>query len=209
MKRTGMRLATAVTAAIVILLALQQFAWAHCDTLDGPVVRDARAALSAGDVTAVLKWVKPGHEAEIRQAFDKAVSVRSLGADAMALADQYFFETLVRLHREGEGAAYTGLKPAGHVAPPVAAADNALAAGSIESLIPKVRQEVEHGIKERFERVMQTAAHKDDSVEAGREYVEAYVIFTHYLEGLHNAIESAQEHHGAADDGKPQDGHAH
>ena len=102
--------------------------------MDGPVVKTAQAALEKGDVTPVLKWVKPEHEAEIRDAFQKTLAVRGLGKDARDLADKYFFETLVRLHREGEGAPYTGLKPAGAVEPVMAASDKALEAGSVDEL---------------------------------------------------------------------------
>jgi hypothetical protein len=86
---------------------------AHCDSLDGPVITEARAALEAGDVTSVLKWVSQDYEAEIRAAFDHVVEVRKLGGEARSLADRFFFETLVRIHRAVEGAPYTGLKPAG------------------------------------------------------------------------------------------------
>ena len=41
------------------------FAFAHCDTLDGPVVKTARAALEKGDVTPILKWVTNEYETEI------------------------------------------------------------------------------------------------------------------------------------------------
>ena len=39
-------------------------------------------------------------------------------------------------------------------------------------------------------------SHADDSVVAGREFVEAYVIFTHYVEGLHAIIKGSGGHHG-------------
>lgn len=55
-------------------------------------------------------------EAETRDAFQKSVSVRKTGATGKE-ADRHFFETLVRVHRAGEGAAYTGLKPAGEIDP--------------------------------------------------------------------------------------------
>ena len=90
---------------------LYPFVFAHCDTLDGPVVKTARAALEKGDVTPILKWVKKENEAEIRDLFKKTLSVRSKGKEAQELADMYFLETLVRVHRAGEGEPYTGLKP--------------------------------------------------------------------------------------------------
>jgi hypothetical protein len=38
--------------------------------------------------------------------------------------------------------------------------------------------------------------HADESIEAGREYVEAYVVFTHYVERLYNDATAKVEHHG-------------
>jgi hypothetical protein len=42
-------------------------------------------------------------EPEIKAACTKAVAVRAKGPEAKELADQYFLETLVLLHRAGEG----------------------------------------------------------------------------------------------------------
>ena len=72
---------------------------AHCDTMDGPVVKDARTAIEKNNVNYVLKWVHPEAEQEVREAFSLAMKVRDLGPDARTLADKYFFETLIRLHR--------------------------------------------------------------------------------------------------------------
>jgi hypothetical protein len=167
---------------------------AHCDTLDGPVVADARRALAAGDVTPTLKWVRADDEATIRAAFARALAVRPLGAEAQALADQYFFETLVRVHRAGEGAPFDGLKPAGSVAPPVAMADRALDAGSADGLIKPVLAHTEEGIRARFSRALETRTHAGDSVAAGREYVAAYVEFVHYVEAVAAAVHGAGAH---------------
>ncbi len=118
-----------------ILLFASQEALAHCDTMDGPVIREARQALEKGDITPVLKWVKKEAEPEIKEAFQKALAVRDKGPEAKDLADRYFFETLVRVHRAGEGAPYDGIKPAGtKVEPGVEAADKALESGSVDSL---------------------------------------------------------------------------
>jgi hypothetical protein len=106
----------------------------------------------------------------------------------------YFFETLVRLHRAGEGAPYTGLKPAGQVEPPVAAADNAIAEGQVDDLAAEIAKAAEKGVRERFDRLMEAKKHEDDSVEAGRRYVEAYVTFVHYVEGLHTTIAGGAGH---------------
>ena len=85
----------------------------HCDGMDGPVVKAAQKALEIGNVNLVLIWVQKADETEIRNAFAQTMQVRKLSPEAKALADRYLFEALVRLHRVGEGAPYTGLKPAG------------------------------------------------------------------------------------------------
>ncbi len=177
----------AVVLIAIALLTIPRAAWTHCDTLDGPVVAAARLALSKGDVTPTLKWVNREQEKEVKEAFRHAVSVRALGPEARELADMYFFETLVRLHRESEGAPYTGLKPAGSVKnPAVLAADEALERGSVDSLVALVTHHVEHGLRERFERTYRLKARAEDSVEAGRAYVASYVEFVHYAEALHS-----------------------
>jgi len=102
-----------IAVTVVLLVASPENASAHCDTLNGPVVTAARVALQRGDVTPVLKWVKSTEEREVRDAFRRTMAVRGASAEARDLADLYFFETLVRLHRQGEGEPYTGLKPAG------------------------------------------------------------------------------------------------
>jgi hypothetical protein len=164
---------------------------AHCDTLDGPVVKSARLALAAGDVTPVLKWVPVDHEQLIRNAFQNTMEVRKLGGQAQALADMYFFETLVRIHRAGEGAAYTGLKPGVEVDPAITMADNALESGSVDKLVGVLTDATAKGIRVRFRRAFEAKKHADESVVAGREFAEAYVIFTHYVEELHALLKGA------------------
>src|SRR5512140_1636436 len=122
---------------IVCVVAFLFPAWplfAHCDTVDVPVVTSAREALAKGDVTPVLRWVRKDDEGQIRSAFARALAVRGKGDEAKSLADEYFFETVVRVHRQGEGFPYTGLKPAGEVEPGIAAADAALVKGSADEL---------------------------------------------------------------------------
>ena len=184
-----------LAAGISVLLAGSAFA--HCDTTSGPVIPEAKAALEKGDVTPILKWVKQDNEAEIKAAFTKAVAVRAKGPEAKELADQYFLETLVRLHRAGEGAPYTGIKDE-PVEPIVAMADKALADGSADEMIKKISGHMAAAIKEKFTKVVEAQKNKDKSVEAGREFVEAYVIYMHYVEGIHTAIMSAGAHHAEA-----------
>ena len=196
----GNRMTTKVLAAAMLIFGMvgARPAAAHCDTLDGPVVSDARAALAKGDVTPVLKWVRPADEAEIRAAFAQATSVRSLSPAARQLADTYFFETLVRVHRAGEGAPFTGLKPAGEVEPGIAAADRALESGSVDGLVTAMTAHVAEGVSERFARAAAARKHAGDTVDAGREYVEAYVDFIHYVERVHEAAAGPAPAHGAA-----------
>jgi hypothetical protein len=178
-------------AAVVITLAglvlYPAAASAHCDALDGPVVQAARAALAKHDVSLVLRWVPPEREADVRAAFDRTLTVRTLGEDARGLADTWFFETLVRIHRAGEGAPYEGLKPAGHIEPYVAAVDRSLATGSVDGVVADVTALVGRGVRERFAKTRETATHADGSVDEGRAYVAAYVDYLHYVEALHQA----------------------
>jgi len=196
MRTEGIRLATlAATWLTIAVLGLPTKASAHCDTVDGPVVTEARTALESGDITPVLKWVKRNDETEVRGAFQRARAVRTKGPEARELADRYFFETLVRLHRAGEGAPYTGLQPAGAVEPLVAAADRAIAEGEVAHLAAEIGEAAERGVRERFDRLIAAKVHKDESVDAGREYVEAYVEFIHYAEKLHLTISGGAAHH--------------
>lgn len=197
-----------VTVFVVAgLLLLPHTAQAHCDTLDGPVVRDAKVALAKGEITPVLKWVKADDEAEIRAAFAQTVEVRKLGAKAQELADRAFFETLVRIHRAGEGAPYTGLKPAGAVEPVIAMADKSLERGSVDELAKTIAGHTEAGIRERFSLALRTNEHANDSVAAGREAVAAYVTYVHYVEGIAKAVH-AGPHHGEAA-ATPAEAHKH
>lgn len=184
---------TVKTLALVGMLILLRpaVALAHCDALDGPVVQAAREALAAGDAAPALRWVLPDSEAEVRAAFARAMQVRRSGADAQALADTWFFETLVRLHRAGEGEPFTGLKPAGQIEPLVAMVDATLETGALDSLLPMVTAHVGRSVTERFERARAARAHAGDSIEAGRRYVAAYVEYLHHMEALHRAAEGA------------------
>ncbi len=183
-----------VLAAGLVLLA-PGVASAHCDTLDGPVVIAAKQALESGDITPVLKWIKQDSEAELRAAFNKTTAVRKSGSEAKELADMYFFETLVRLHRAGEGAPYTGLKPAGGDIPHVVVeADKALETGSVEKVIKHLKHGVEEGIQSRFAKVIEKKKHAAESVAAGREYVEAYVEYVHYVENLYMSVTAKNPH---------------
>ena len=188
---------TAASFALAILLA-PQAALAHCDTLDGPVVADARIALATGDVTPTLKWVQAKDEKEVRETFARTLAVRRLNPDAQKLADTYFFETLVRIHRAGEGAPFTGLKAVGTIDPLVAKADQALEQGSVDGLTKTIVVHTEEGIRGRFQHALDTRKHAQESVQAGRESVEAYITYVHYVEGIAQAVHGSAHHAEAA-----------
>ncbi len=192
MTKTTIRTIVGAAAALLVL-ALPPNVSAHCDTLDGPVVKAAREAIARKDVRPVLRWVHPEAEPEVREAFERTLRVRQAGGEAQALADRYFFETLVRVHRLGEGAPYTGLKPANSVEPAVASADRAIETQSADALASELSNTVASGLRKRFAKVTAAATGADTSVEAGRAFVAAYVDFIHYAERIHLAATSAGE----------------
>jgi hypothetical protein len=185
-----------LTTFVIPLLAFNTV-YAHCDTLDGPVVKAAKQALENGDVNLVLIWVKPMDEAEIRTAFDKTRAVRKQSEEARELSDMYFFETLIRVHRAGEGFPYTGLKPAGtDLGPAIPAADAAVESGQLKDVHKLLMETMREGIQHRFQKVLKTKNYKPNDVTAGREFVKAYVMFLHYVEGIYGAV--AKGGHGQA-----------
>ena len=180
--RLNIRLLAVVMCVLVLTLARE--ARAHCDTLSGPVVSAARLALRTNDVTPALKWVRDTEEAEVRAAFRRTTAVRGLSPAAGELADQFFFETLVRLHRLGEGEPYRGLQSLPEIDEAVDLADTAVMSGDVEPLARFVTERVTAGVRERFARVRDLKRYADDSVAAGRRYVAAYVDFIHFVEAL-------------------------
>ena len=194
MSRSSSRpLALAAVVSLLTVLAFAPAVRAHCDTTRGPVIADARRALEGADVTPVLKWVHPPAEAEVRAAFDHALGVRALGPEARELADTFFFETLVRVHRAGEGAPYTGLKDEAPE-PVILAVDEALASGKVEGVVEELTAAAAAGVRERYGRALEARRQADESVERGREYVAAYVDLTHYVERLHLSATASAGH---------------
>lgn len=193
----------ALALALVLVIApffLVRPAYAHCDTMDGPVVKAAQRALESGEVEPLLIWIRTEDEAEVRRAFAHTLEVRELGGKARELADHYFFETVVRIHRQGEGEPYTGLKPAGtdlgHAVP---AADRAIVSGSVEELRGALITALDARLDEYFAKVLAKRDFAPNDVLAGREFVAAYVQFTHLAEGL-DALLSGHS---------PEAGHGH
>jgi hypothetical protein len=179
--------AALATVSLALLFAAGP-ASAHCDGEDGPVIKSAQQALDSGNVNRVLIWVQPADEAQIKDAFGKALEVRGLNPSARELADHYFFETLVRVHRAGEGAPYTGIKPAGRdLGPAVVAGDKALKTGSVEPLAELLTHAVQKSVGGQFKDVIAKRGFKADDVAAGQEYVKAYVGYIHSVERIYEA----------------------
>ncbi len=170
------------TLAIVLLKPLR--ASAHCDTMEGPTAQDGLQALETGNLALALKWVAPSGEEEVREVFEKARTARDLGPAAREVADRWFVENLVRIHRAGEGAPFSGVLPYGTpVDERVAAADSAIASGSLAPLEGLVPAERRAELQRRFATVMERKEYDATDVVAGRSYIEAYVSFFKYAEG--------------------------
>ena len=169
----------------------------HCDSLDGPVVKAAATALAARDVELVLPYVPAEGEAEVRHAFEQTLQVEPLAPGAKRLADTWFFENVVRIHRAGEGAAYTGLKPAGlgH-GPVVPVAERAIQTGSPDELVALLVGMVEDAVRNRFVHVMHRKADANGDLAANRSYVEAMLGFEVWSHSLYEALHADPHEHG-------------
>jgi len=178
----------AIASASALALMAASPASAHCDAMDGPVILEAQAALNAGNITPLLKWVPAADEAALATAFDKTLEVRALGDTARELADQQFFARMVEIHRASEGAPFSGVKPAGEIDPAVRAADEALATGEIDAFLARVVEAFEQKARSAFESTRAARERAGESPELGREFVEEYVKYVHYLEDVHNTI---------------------
>jgi len=169
---------------------------AHCDSYDGPVIKDATRALETNNVNLVLKWITDEQEQEIIPLFNKTYSLKGGDKEVYAIVKKHFFETLVRLHRETEGAPYTGLKPAGTTKQIIQMTDKALAEGNVDDFLVKFNNHINKAIREKYQKVAELNKVKDNSTEQGRAFVEAYVDYTHTVEALHDVLEHGGGHAG-------------
>lgn len=164
-------------------------AFAHCDSYDGPVIKDAVKALETNNVNLVLKWVTLEQEKEIIPLFYKTHKLKSGDKEVYTIVEKHFFETLVRLHRETEGAPYTGLKPAGTTKPIIQMTDKALKDGNVDDFLVKFDSHIDKVVREKYQKVAELNKVKDNSKEQGRTFVEAYVDYTHTVEALYDILE--------------------
>lgn len=181
--------------SIVLLSALMMFgsppASAHCDSYDGPTIKDAAKALETNNVNLVLKWITSEQEEVIIPLFNKTYSLKTGDKEVYEIVEKHFFETLVRLHRETEGAPFTGLKPAGTTKKIIQLCDRALESKNVDDFLVKLNTHIGKVIREKYEKVVALDRVKNDSPVKGREYVEAYVDYTHTIEAIHDIADQS------------------
>lgn len=173
--------------AFLSIIGLQPLS-AHCDSFDGPALKDASKALETNNVDLILKWINSDMEKEVVSLFHKTYSLRNGDREVYEIVKKHFYETFVRLHREMEGAPYTGLKPEGSVAPITMMSDKALETGDFESLLKALNNHINGVLQEKYDKTEALYKVKDNSVEEGRAYVEAYVDYTHSVEAVHDIL---------------------
>ena len=183
-RKRNLRIGFVSLFILSMLILSTNVVFAHCDTMDGPLIADARKALGQNNVNYVLKWVSSANESEIRDAFNLVMKVKGLSPEAKELSEKYFFDTLVRIHRVGEGVPFTGVKPSGTpIDEKVLAADKSIEIGNLSPLTGKVSKGDVPELTKRFDKVMSLKNFDVNNVEAGREYIEAYVQFFKFAEG--------------------------
>jgi membrane-associated HD superfamily phosphohydrolase len=191
-----MNLKVLAIAVFSLLLLSSQKTFAHCDSYDGPVIKEAVKALETNNVNLVLKWIAEEDEKEISDLFKKTYALKNGDKEIYTIVEKHFFETLVRLHRATEGVGYTGLKPAGSATAIVKMADKSIDSQSVDDLAKKFTAHIEKVVREKFDKVQKLSLAKNESLEKGRAYVAAYVDYTHTLEGIHAIIENGGGHSG-------------
>lgn len=167
---------------------------AHCDRVNGPVAVAAKKALQTGDSAHALIWVTDQQADELKSIFEQSLEVYAKGGDSQELAERYFMESTVRLHRQAEGMPYTGLKPARPNPDDIQVAEEALASGDVAEVTDLLAQEIRHKISELHANVMAAKDNKDQSVETGREWADAYVQYVVYIHGLYQNIQAGPAH---------------
>ncbi len=173
--------------AVMIVFSAQP-AYAHCDSYDGPVIKDAMKALETNNVKLIKKWISEDQEKEIVSLFNKTYSLKKGDKEIYTIVEKHFLETLVRLHRETEGAPYTGLKPAGTTKDIVKLTDQSIEDKDFDAFYAKLNNHIISILKEKYKKLMALEKVKNNSVEEGRAYVAAYVDYTHSVEALHDIL---------------------
>ena len=198
--RAVVALLAATAVAVPLMLGTAAPASAHCDTAQGPVATAARDALAQDNVDLVLPYVKADQEAELTAAFDQTMAIRDSSPEVQKLADQYFVETSVRLHRVGEGASYTGLKDDVEISPGLAAAEQSLESGTSDRVFKVLKRDLRTELTDRFNHVLETrdAEQANPSVATARERAEAELMFEKYILEIETATNAELGHDAPA-----------
>lgn len=168
---------------LLFLIAFTTDMLAHCDSMEGPVVKAAIKSLETGNINYVLIWIPEDDEPELRRLFDKVLRNRNLNAEVRELTETYFYETVVRIHRMGEGVGYTGLKTTDFKPEEgIEAADIAVEKNSVDEILTHLKEDQHLKVKELFADLQQKKNFNTDDVIKGREFVAAYVHFIHFVE---------------------------
>jgi len=196
MQRSNVRnVLVAVGIAIAMFGVSSGVAWAHCDTVNGPTAVDAREALETGDFKEIAIWVGEEQTQELRETFEESLAVYKMGGKAKELAERYFMTTAVRLHRQAEGMQFTGLKPAQPLPPIIAKAEETLENGNLKPVADLLSARLQEETQKWFQNALDAKKnYKGDNVEAGREWVDAYVKYVIYVNGLYKTIQAGPAH---------------
>ena len=180
--------ALTLLGSLMLVFSTALPAQAHCDSADGPVVTAAKEALAKNDVKLALPYVGSQYETDVAAAFDKAVAGGAAGGEAKAVAESYFAETTLRLHRATENAPYNGIQPAGQdYGPALPAAEKAIETGSTEELKKILNEAVSQQVDEQYRNVTAKNVEPDATVNDKRESIEAQFGFEKYALGLYES----------------------
>lgn len=194
MKKEGTGSFIRLSLILMFLLLWSQNALAHCDRENGPVAMAAREALKTGEPEKILIWVGEEQEQELREKFQQSLQVYRNGGNSAELAEKYFMETAVRLHRAAEGMPYEGLKPASANPPDIEAAEKALETGNFEPVKQLLCSALEEESLKWLEKTRTSAENKEENIAAGREWVDNYVKYIVYIHKLYQTIQAGPPH---------------
>ncbi|MFW9973020.1 MAG: DUF6448 family protein, partial [Candidatus Odinarchaeota archaeon] len=155
----------------------------------------AKEALSEKNINLILPWVPEEAEEELEKIFKKTLTIREKGKESAELADLWFFENAVRLHRIGEGKGFTGLKPAGlDWGPIVPRADKAIENKNPNEVIDFLKNTIEDKLKEKFQYIMALINYDKNDVKNARKYVHAILDFTLFSNHLYKFLIAGKSH---------------
>ena len=156
------RVRTFLVTAVLSMLVISP-AFAHCDSYDGPVVKDALQALETNNVALVYKWISTEQEAEISALFTKTHNLKKGDKEIYSLVEKHFLETLIRLHRQTEGFGFDGIKAAGTTKPIVQLSDKAIETGNVENLINQLNGHIAKVVEDKYNAVKELEKVKNES----------------------------------------------